>query len=77
MGVPTREEMRRRARNTVTSDECRVTSKQYLAYRDVPEWAKGLPLIGGAGMMTGNGPFARTPAKGTPRPVPFAFRRRR
>ena len=41
-----------------------------LAYREVPEWAKGLLLPGDAGMSAGR----RT---GTPRPVPFAFRRRR
>ena len=64
-------------------------------YSELPTWAIGLPLAGGAGIAAG--PGMRTPAQagkpgtalpsrhggqasgqaGKPRPVPFAFRRRR
>ncbi|HVA18189.1 MAG TPA: hypothetical protein VMV59_10825 [Candidatus Dormibacteraeota bacterium] len=53
-------------------------------YSELPEWAKGLLLPGDPGTATGRGPGIRTPATrhgeqaaGKPRPVPFAFRRRR
>lgn len=93
MGVPTKEEMRRREKlKAVASGEWRVASKQlqnqspmrvaygeaqegamYLPYREVPEWARGLPFMG-AGHATGVRPPTATR---TPKPVPFAFRRRR
>lgn len=41
-------------------------------YAELPAWAGGLPLPGGTGIAAGRGPGMRTP-----RPVPFAFRRRR
>jgi hypothetical protein len=52
-------------------------------YSELPKWAIGLPLLGGSGIAAG--PGMRTlptalPASGQagkPRPVPFAFRRRR
>ncbi len=46
-----------------------------LPYREVPEWAKGLLLPGDPGTLR-SGPFVPQ-GKRTPRPVPFAFRRRR
>lgn len=69
-------------RTAVTSREWSVASKQRqmpqkqsvmpVAYREVPEWAKGLLLPGDAGTSTGH-----VGGRRTPRPVPFAFRRRR
>ncbi|MFZ0639731.1 MAG: hypothetical protein WA020_02030 [Candidatus Acidiferrales bacterium] len=60
---------------TVTSGEWLVASKQRqmqqsaapVRYAELPAWASGLPLPGGTGTAAGRGP----------RPVPFAFRRRR
>ena len=50
----------------------------FLSYREVPEWAKGLPFAGGVGMAAGHGAGVRPPAATrTPKPVPFAFRRKR
>ncbi|MHB8617471.1 MAG: hypothetical protein ACYC93_15520 [Candidatus Acidiferrales bacterium] len=60
-------------------------------YSELPTWAIGLPLAGGAGIAAGQGAGMRMPAQagkpgtalpssgqaGKPRPVPFAFRRRR
>jgi hypothetical protein len=59
-----------------------------LAYRELPAWARGALLPGEAGTLrpcsgqaTGRGKSAfaknRSGETGTPRPVPFAFRRRR
>jgi hypothetical protein len=42
-------------------------------YSELPPWASGLLLPGDAGVMKGHGPATA----GSPRPVPFAFRRRR
>ena len=52
----------------------------FLAYRELPSWAKGLMLAGdaGAGMRGAGSSMQMPPVKTrTPRPVPFAFRRRR
>ncbi len=51
-------------------------------YREVPEWARGLASFGGAGMAAGPGAGVRTgvrppAATRTPKPVRFAFRRRK
>ena len=53
-------------------------------YSELPTWAIGLPLPGGSGIaalplsgQAGQGLGMRTLAAGKPRPVPFAFRRRR
>ncbi|MGH9780993.1 MAG: hypothetical protein ACRD33_04160 [Candidatus Acidiferrales bacterium] len=43
------------------------TSAMHVAYRELPSWARGLLLPGDPG----------TGMRRTPRPVPFAFRRRR
>ncbi len=52
-----------------------------VAYREVPEWAKGLLQPGDAALRQAQGqPYglsAATRSGRTPRPVPFAFRRRR
>jgi hypothetical protein len=52
-----------------------------LAYREIPSWAKGLLLPGDPGTVSERGASAsatnRSGATRTPRPVPFAFRRRR
>ena len=87
MGVPTKEEMRRREKlKAVTSGEWRVASKQLqnqspmrVAYGELPSWARGLVLTGDTGSMITRGAGVRMPPikTGTPRPVPFAFRRRR
>ena len=87
MGVPTKEEMRRREKlKAVTSGEWRVASKQLqnqspmrVAYGEAPSWARGLVLTGDTGSMITRGAGVRMPPikTGTPRPVPFAFRRRR
>jgi hypothetical protein len=55
-----------------------------VAYRETPSWAKGLLLPGDAGTIPLRGPFVLATASKPqdkqargPRPVPFAFRRRR
>jgi hypothetical protein len=52
-----------------------------LAYRELPGWATGLMLPRDAGTVGARGAFAcamnGSGTRGTPRPVPFAFRRRR
>lgn len=91
MAVPTKEEMKRRGRNVAASGVTGEARQQqiphaagrrpvrndsaFLPYRELPEWAKSLPLVGGAGTVSPALPAAS--ARRTPRPVPFAFRRRR
>jgi len=61
-------------RRPIRNDNLPVT------YRELPSWARGLMLAGDAGVgMRGAGSSMRTPQvkTGTPKPVPFAFRRRR
>jgi hypothetical protein len=103
MAAPTKEEMRRRARNAVASGVMSETKQQqvphtaerrpvrndsaFLPYRELPSWAKGLMVAGDAGVgrtlpLSGQaGGASALPPMGasrrTPRPVPFAFRRRR
>ena len=90
VGVPTRAEMKRRGalRQEMQRDSAsragRVNPAPTKAnaapvrYSELPQWASGLPLLGGTGIAAGQGPGMRTPATaGKPRPVPFAFRRRR
>lgn len=87
--VPTREEMKKRKTlKEVASGEWLVASKQRqmlqnqspmrMAYREVPEWARGLMVPGDAGTtLSSSGKVRRLSDSRRPKPVPFAFRRRR
>ena len=91
MAAPTKEEMKRRARNAVASGVMSETKQQqvphtaerrpvrndsaFLPHRELPSWARGLMVTGDAGTAVPS--LLPTAARRTPKPVPFAFRRRR